>query len=332
MASPSVPARVLLVVPHGGTRQALVRRLEDNGVGVLVADAPRQASDLGLAAPELGAILGDGQLLLAEGQEALGVLKRHHPHLKVGAIHLNEDQVAKARRHGVDATFPEGVEVEGLVEQLAKWAREARRAAERSRLLSQVRRRVVTMVDQLANALEARDPYTAGHSLRVARLSLLIADELGLSAHQRAVLEHGAALHDIGKIAVRREVLHKPGRLTDEEYEHIKIHPVVGREILEPVADFQELLDLVYLHHERIDGQGYPEGRRGSDIPLLAQIVAVADTFDAMTSDRPYRKGMPTDQALAILEAVAGTQLNPDLVGILTTKVRSGEADEVMAL
>jgi HD-GYP domain-containing protein (c-di-GMP phosphodiesterase class II) len=118
-------------------------------------------------------------------------------------------------------------------------------------------------------------------------------------------------------------VLHKPGRLTDEEFEHIKIHPVVGKEILEPIGDFKEMLDLVYYHHERIDGRGYPEGLKGEDIPLLAQIVAVADTYDAMTSDRPYRDGMHPERALAIMSEVAGTQLNADFVALLTRRIRA---------
>jgi putative nucleotidyltransferase with HDIG domain len=198
---------------------------------------------------------------------------------------------------------------------------------ERADLLDRLRENVVTMVDSLAQALEARDPYTAGHSVRVAEFSVMIGEELGLSTLELEVLRHGATLHDIGKIAVKQEVLHKPGRLTDDEYEHIKIHPVVGREILEPIEDFQAMLDLVYYHHERIDGRGYPEGLAGEDIPLLAQIVAVADTYDAMTSDRPYRQGMHPERALAIMAEVSGTQLNTEFVSILARRVRAELSD-----
>jgi HD-GYP domain-containing protein (c-di-GMP phosphodiesterase class II) len=192
---------------------------------------------------------------------------------------------------------------------------------ERNALLDRLRQDVVKMVNSLAKALEDRDPYTAGHSQRVAELSMIIGRAQGLSEWELEVLRHGSALHDIGKIAIRQEILHKPGRLTDEEYEHIKLHPVVGREILAPIEDFHELLEVVYHHHERIDGRGYPDGLAGEAIPMLAQIVAVADTYDAMTSDRPYRQGMQPARALAIMREVGGTQLNAGLVAILARHV-----------
>lgn len=193
----------------------------------------------------------------------------------------------------------------------------------RGALLERLRKDVVTMVDSLAQALEARDPYTHGHSLRVADFSLMIAQDAGLSASEIETLKHGAALHDIGKIAIRQEVLHKPGRLTDEEFRHIMEHPVVGREILEPLEDFKPMLDVVYYHHERIDGRGYPEGLKGNQIPLLAQIVAVADTYDAMTSDRPYRSGMQPEKAFAVMREVAGQQLNAEFVALLSHRILS---------
>jgi HD-GYP domain-containing protein (c-di-GMP phosphodiesterase class II) len=121
---------------------------------------------------------------------------------------------------------------------------------------------------------------------------------------------------------VREEVLNKPGRLTAEEYEHIKIHPTVGYNILKQINDLEPLLPIVLSHHERIDGKGYPQSIPGVDIPLNARIAAIADTFDALTSNRPYRDGMPLEKAIAILESVKGSQLDADLVDIFITKVR----------
>ncbi|MGG1553656.1 HD domain-containing phosphohydrolase [Paenibacillus ferrarius] len=166
----------------------------------------------------------------------------------------------------------------------------------------------------LAAALDARDTYTAGHSMRVAQYALLIGRETGLSEPELDLLNKTALLHDIGKIGVRDAVLLKEGRLTDEEFEQIKLHPVLGESILkqiEPAEAMAPLLPGVRSHHERYDGAGYPDGLRGPAIPVFGRIIAVADAFDAMTSDRPYRKGMPFEKAWAILEEGKGSQWDP---------------------
>ncbi|WP_037285422.1 HD domain-containing phosphohydrolase [Saccharibacillus sacchari] len=166
----------------------------------------------------------------------------------------------------------------------------------------------------LAAALDARDTYTAGHSQRVAEYSLLIGRGAGLGREELDLLNKSALLHDIGKIGVRDSVLLKDGRLTDEEFEQIKKHPALGEEILkqiEPVEMMAPLLPGVRSHHERYDGRGYPDGLAGTDIPKLGRIIAVADAFDAMTSDRPYRSGMPLEKAISIISEGKGTQWDP---------------------
>ncbi|QJC53976.1 HD domain-containing protein [Paenibacillus albicereus] len=166
----------------------------------------------------------------------------------------------------------------------------------------------------LAAALDARDPYTAGHSQRVAAYALMIGRAEGMYGDQLDVLHKTALLHDIGKIGVRDSVLLKDGKLTEEEFAQIKVHTVMGENILrqvEPQEAMAAFLPGVRSHHERYDGKGYPDGLRGEEIPLMGRIIAVADAYDAMTSDRPYRKGMPTAQALAILEDGRGTQWDP---------------------
>ncbi|MDQ0918917.1 HD-GYP domain-containing protein [Paenibacillus sp. V4I5] len=166
----------------------------------------------------------------------------------------------------------------------------------------------------LAAALDARDAYTAGHSTRVAKYSLLIGRAVDLNEQELDLLNKTALLHDIGKIGVRDDVLLKESRLTDEEFEQIKLHPVLGESILkqiEPAEAMAPLLPGVRSHHERFDGGGYPDGLKGLDIPEFGRIIAVADAFDAMTSDRPYRKGMPVEKALAILAEGKGTQWDP---------------------
>ncbi|MFH1874534.1 MAG: HD domain-containing phosphohydrolase [Pseudomonadota bacterium] len=170
----------------------------------------------------------------------------------------------------------------------------------------------------LAQALEAKDFYTRGHSERVGELALKIAKRLGLSERQLEAIRKGSLLHDIGKIGVKETILLKPGKLTDEEMAHIKSHPKRGFDICSPLRSIEECLPIIRSHHERLDGQGYPDGLRGEDIPLLARITAVADSFDAMTTDRPYRKGMTKEQALKICENEKSSgQWDPQIVDIL---------------
>ena len=171
----------------------------------------------------------------------------------------------------------------------------------------------------LAAALDARDPYTAGHSERVSVVSVAIGRELGLGLEALEVLRLGALLHDIGKIGVPDEVLRKPGALTGAEYDTIKQHPVLGARILRSVPFLARHLPIVELHHERPDGRGYPYGLRGDDIPLPARIVHVADAYDAMTSARAYRRAMPPGEALRELRRCAGAEFHAEVVGALAT-------------
>ena len=179
---------------------------------------------------------------------------------------------------------------------------------------AQLVRAYVEFTGSLANALDARDPYTAGHSRRVSEYSCAIGRVLGLSVPQLDNLRIGALLHDIGKIGISDSILLKPGRLTDEEEALIRQHPVIGRRILEGVQGFHAYLDVVELHHENWDGTGYPHGFRAEQTPLAARIVKVADAFDAMTSDRPYRPGMNHESAVRILEHSTGTQFDASIV------------------
>jgi putative nucleotidyltransferase with HDIG domain len=171
----------------------------------------------------------------------------------------------------------------------------------------------------LAAALDARDPYTAGHSERVSTLSVAIGREMALSGPDLEVLRLGALLHDIGKIGVPDEILRKPGALTDDEYDVIKQHPGLGARILKHVPFLAPHLPIVELHHERPDGKGYPYGLKADAIPLAAHIVHVADAYDAMTSARAYRRGRPSATALAELRAGSGGEFHADAVAALAT-------------
>lgn len=167
----------------------------------------------------------------------------------------------------------------------------------------------------LVRALEAKDGYTRGHSERVAAHATKLARHMGFPEREVEILRKGALLHDIGKIGVREEILLKPGALTPEELAHIRIHPAVGSDICKPLRSLAPCLCVIRSHHERHDGEGYPDHLKGKDIPPLAMITSVVDAYDAMVTDRPYRKRMPTGQALKILENERNTgQWDPMVV------------------
>lgn len=172
----------------------------------------------------------------------------------------------------------------------------------------------VDVIKALSEAIEAKDPYTRGHCRRVTMYSMRIGKALGLAKDQMETLEYGTLLHDIGKIGVSEDVLNKPGKLTDAEYEHVKTHSTKGDEILSEVEFLKEARKIVRHHHERHDGKGYPDGLSDRQLGALVKIVIIADAYDAMTSERPYRKGMSREMALSILRENRGTQFDGELV------------------
>lgn len=175
---------------------------------------------------------------------------------------------------------------------------------------------LINTIKSLVQTLEAKDKYTEGHSRRVAENSLQIAQDLGVDYKEQEEIHLAGLLHDIGKIGIKESILHKRGRLTDEEYNHIKTHPLISQRILEPIPQFKGVVSMIRNHHEFYDGSGYPDGLSGKDIPAGARILAICDAFDAMTSDRPYRDALPEDAAYSVLARNAGTQFDPDLVKV----------------
>jgi len=172
----------------------------------------------------------------------------------------------------------------------------------------------VRSIDAMIKALEAKDFYTRGHSQRVTLYSLAIAEELGMTGQEREDLRRASVLHDLGKIGVREAVLNKPGKLSEEEFADIVRHPETAVRILEPIPFFRPLLPSILHHHEQFDGKGYPSRLAGSRIPLASRIMTIADTFDAMTSTRAYRKALPIADAIAEIRRCSGTQFDPDIV------------------
>ncbi len=180
----------------------------------------------------------------------------------------------------------------------------------------------IDTVRALVSAVDQKDEYTSGHSNRVGHYSKLLGEELGLSGSRLQMLEWAALLHDVGKIGIRDDVLKKPGKLTDEEFEHIKEHPVRSYDVVKAIPQMAEALGGVRHHHERFDGRGYPDGLAGEDIPLDARIILVADVFDALTTTRSYRKAFEFEKALTILREEAGTVGDPEIVPLFEKIIR----------
>ena len=205
------------------------------------------------------------------------------------------------------------------------FAHQVAAAIENTRLHETNRKTFYQTIRALAQALEMRDSYTMGHSERVTQYALRMADLLGVTDHDRDIIEQAGLLHDIGKIGVRDAVLLKEGRLTGEEREDIERHPIIGDSILHPVAFLGEALQIVLHHHEHFDGTGYPSGLKADEIPLVARLIAVADTYDAMTSRRPYREAMTHGEAVDEIRKFSGTQFDPRVVeAFIATVAREG--------
>jgi HD-GYP domain-containing protein (c-di-GMP phosphodiesterase class II) len=206
-----------------------------------------------------------------------------------------------------------------MSDELEHFVEDLKRAAEENREL------FMGSIQMLAGAVDEKDPYTRGHSDRVTRYSLMIAKEMNLDATFMETLQISAQLHDVGKIGIEDHILKKPGALTEEEFEVMKTHTTKGANILRPVTQLAEMLPGIELHHEALDGRGYPYGLTGDQIPLLARVIAVADTFDALTTNRPYQQAHTTDQALQIIKNLAGKRLDPKAVEALLSVYARGD-------
>ncbi len=206
-----------------------------------------------------------------------------------------------------------------MSDELEHFVEDLKRAAEENRAL------FMGSIQMLAGAVDEKDPYTRGHSDRVTRYSMLIAKEMKLPANFMEILQISAQLHDVGKIGIEDHILKKPGALTSEEFEVMKTHTTKGANILRPVTQLAEMLPGIELHHEALDGRGYPYGLEGDQIPLLARVIAVADTFDALTTNRPYQQAHTPEQAFKIIQNLAGKRLDPIAVAAIMAVYNRGE-------
>jgi putative nucleotidyltransferase with HDIG domain len=223
---------------------------------------------------------------------------------------------------------------------LSFMAQSAAQSIENLALYENIYENLFATLYAFVNAVEARDLYTREHSSRVTGISLILGKQLGCSGEELDILNFAGHLHDIGKIGIRDDILLKPGRLTDQEFEKIKEHPVIGANILEQLGMWEKERQIIRCHHERFDGNGYPDGLKGDQIPFLARILSLADVYDAMASDRAYRKRMEEDLILKIINEGAGTQFDPEVVakfnhvydqGIILRYMESGPVEDAAA-
>jgi len=206
-----------------------------------------------------------------------------------------------------------------MSEELEQFVEDLKRAADENKNL------FMGSIQMLAGAVDEKDPYTRGHSDRVTKYSLMIAKEMGMDPEFLEILRISAQLHDVGKIGIEDRILKKPGTLTPEEFEIMKTHTTKGANILRPVPQLREMLPGIELHHEALNGRGYPYGLKGDEIPLLARVIAVADTFDALTTNRPYQQAHDPVEALRIIQNLSGQRLDPKAVAALLAVFERGE-------
>ncbi len=325
--TPGAP-RCLVVDDEPMVRRSVVRMLEAQGFACFEAGSGREGLEVLARTGELPLIVSDLRMPELDGLGFLEEVRQRYPDTAIVMLSgMAETTIAVECLHQGAADF--------LLKPVSVGEMQARvtRALEKRALVMQNRfyqahleRRVheqaqriqelfLEGVQMLARALEAKDAYTSGHSIRVSRYSLATAARLGFNSDALECIRVGGELHDIGKIGTREAVLHKPGSLTADEFRQITEHPVLGERMLSPLArESPGVLRIVRSHHERLDGTGFPDGLVGDRIPVEARIVAVADTFDAMTTRRPYRDSRSPTDALAEMRRVAGSQLDPEAV------------------
>jgi len=301
--------KILLVDDSKVSSEIISHALLKNSLNVLHASDGNEAYEIAVRErPDI--IITDIEMPNLNGYD-LAKKVREHPELKETSLIMmssrdKRSDIKRGEKLGISRYFIKPFDVEKLiivVEQLL---------LEKYNIYKKEYEYMLSTIKSLITALEARDQYTKGHTQRVSAYSARLGRFLGLSSYALNDLEIGANLHDVGKIGVRDDILLKPGRLSDDEYAKIQEHAIIGAEILRPLKLLETIVPLILFHHERWDGRGYPSMIKGDKIPLGARIIAIADTFDAITSDRPYRKALSREDALQIIRENLGKQFCPE--------------------
>jgi len=332
---------VIVLSPEAGIRTSLEVGLKDERYSIVLTSTPEEAA---VAARSASAEMSVIDSQCGSTLELMIRLRKINPALGFCVLIGDEESslaVEAARAGAYDffvrpltdvhrVTFRLGVALDkhsrALEERAYTVALEERlnnRTAEVMDSRDRIKTQFINTIRALEKALQAKNVYTEGHSRRVAEKSVEIARAMKVPRELIRHIELGALFHDIGKIGIRDDVLNKPGRLTESEYEHMKMHPIVAEQILSPIEELRPIVDIVKHEHERWDGLGYPMGLKGTQIPLGSRLIAITDAWDSMVFDRIYRKALPHDVALAEIEKHSGTQFDPDCVRIFVDLERA---------
>lgn len=217
---------------------------------------------------------------------------------------------------------PEGDITSRDLSLLTILAKQSALAIENVKLYESIKKDQISIIKALAATVDAKDHYTLGHSQKVSQYSVIVAEEMGLSERETEIIKYAGLLHDIGKIALPDDIIKKPSRLSEHEFEVVRKHPIIGAKIIKEIEALAGMVPVVLHHHERFDGKGYPDGLKGEDIPVGARIVHVTDAYDTMVSARAYRDMLPPELAISELRKNAGAQFDPKVVDIFITSLR----------
>jgi putative two-component system response regulator len=345
MPNPNAPTTLLIVDDEEAIRSALKRILVGKGYEVLTAASGAEALHA-LRRHKVAGMLLDVRLPDVSGVDLVPQLLEVDPATAIVMLTAVNDAASATLclQRGALEYLTKPVDLADLASaveralhrrssemekaRLDHWLKEevGLRTAELRMERANLERITVATLETLVNALEAKDPYLRGHSARVADSAAMVASEMGLPDDQVELIRTAGRLHDIGKIGIREEILSKQGPLTDEEFDHVKLHPLIGSQILSPLAHLGAVIQFVRSHHERWDGKGYPDGLVGEAIPIGARIIGAVEIYDALTTSRPYQEKMLPELAVERLRDLVGTVLDPSVHRALQAVVARREA------
>lgn len=308
--------KILIIDDEIGILNAVQRTLSDLGFEVILSSNPLEALSI-IKEQDVAVVVSDYIMPEMTGIELFSGLKTIAPDIKRILITGHGDMntaISAINECDVFRYIPKPWNDKLLIDAVSD-------AVNEYRIVKSMRRSDESMLLSLAQAVELKDPYTRGHCDRVADVALSIAEHLGMLPETKKHIMHGSWLHDCGKIGVPEAILNKDGPLSTEEMDIVKKHPAWGANVAVLAQCSETVINIINYHHERYDGLGYPEGKKGNDIPIEARIVATADIFDALSSDRPYRKAFTVEKTLVILEGMRGKELDPELLDIFFSTI-----------